>query len=183
MNNLNGLYIITEYEFDKELVEMVLPEQYQDQVEVISAGGLSSALSLTASILTARHQSNTILVVDADVNDPRDVEEKEDLICEYMRRDKDDERFALLIQRPEIEAVFFEDKDALESLTGRQFTDLEFELAKDNPKRNLLNFLSLPQEDKKQLLERARANTDVQSELKGSRLSQQLARAIGRFLS
>lgn len=183
MNNLNGLYIVTEWDFDKELIEMMLPAKYQNKVEVISGGGLSSALSLTRSILYARHQANTILVVDADVVDPRDVEEKEDLICEYMHRDKEDERFALLVQRPEIEVAFFEQKSALESLTGKTFTDLEFELAKDNPKRNLLNFLSISQEEKGEILTLAREDEEVKDKLKGSKLSRKLTEVIERFLS
>ncbi len=183
MNNLNGLYIVTEWDFDKELVEMVLPSEYRDRVKVMSAGGYSSALSLARSILSARHQANTILVVDADFNDPKDVEEREDFIRAYMHRSTTDDRFAILMQRPEIEAVFFEDKGALENLTGRTFTDLEFQLAKDNPKQNLLNFLSLPQEDKGQLLDKARANEDIEAELKTSSLSTKLSEAIRRFLN
>ncbi|MEO0876495.1 MAG: hypothetical protein AAFY48_17985, partial [Bacteroidota bacterium] len=71
----------------------------------------------------------------------------------------------------------------LENLTGRTFTDLEFQLAKDNPKQNLLNFLSLPQEDKGQLLDKARANEDIEAELKTSSLSNKLSEAIRRFLN
>lgn len=183
MNNLNGLYIVTEWDFDKDLVEMVIPEQYQQKVSVLSAGGYSAALSMARSILSARHQARTILVVDADATDERDVAEREDFIRTYMHRISGDDRFAILLQKPEIEAVFFEDKNSLEQLTGKDFSDLEFELAKDNPKRNLLNFLSLAPKHKEEVLDRAKQDVSVRTKLKESRLAKVLSHAIGRFLA
>lgn len=183
MNNLNGLYIVTEWEFDKKLVEMIIPEELQERVSVLSAGGYSAALAMARSILSARHQSNAILVVDADTLDEHNIQEREDFIRSYMNRISADERFAILLQKPEIEAIFFEDKSALEHLTSRSFSDLEFKLAKDNPKDNLLDFLALPQKEKGQLLDRARKDEEVQAELKNSTLSKRLGAAIRRFLS
>lgn len=182
MNNLNGLYIVTEWDFDKELVEMIIPDDLQERVSVLSAGGYSAALAMARSILSARHKSNAILVVDADTLDDHNIQEREDFIRSYMNRISADERFAILLQKPEIEAVFFEDKSALEHLTHRSFSDLEFRLAKDNPKDNLLDFLALPQKEKAQLLERAREDEEVKAELKNSKLSERLGTAIRRFL-
>lgn len=182
MNNLNGLYIVTEWDFDKELVEMIIPDDLQERVSVLSAGGYSAALAMARSILSARHKSNAILVVDADTLDDHNIQEREDFIRSYMNRISADERFAILLQKPEIEAVFFEDKSALEHFTHRSFSDLEFKLAKDNPKDNLLDFLALPQKEKAQLLARAREDEEVKAELKNSKLSKKIRAAIQRFL-
>lgn len=183
MNNLNGLYIVTEGDFDKDLIEILVPEQYQEKVSVLSAGGYSAALSMARSILSARHKAKTILVVDADTVDEKDAEEREDFIRSYMHRISADNRFAILLQKPEIEAVFFEDKSALENLTGKAYTDLEFHLAKDNPKKNLLDFLSLDSNKKGEVLSRVNTDEELKKELKGSRLSRLLSKAIQRFLN
>ncbi len=183
MNNLNGLYIITEDDFNKDLVEMLVPEEYQGKVSVLSAGGYSAALSMARSILSSRHQSNTILVVDANSNNDDNIEEREDFIRSYMHLISNDDRFAILLQKPNIEVAFFEDKDALESLTGKDYSDLEFHLAKDNPKQNILDFLSLEASNKQDILKRVDTDEKLKKELKGSLLSRTLGKAIHRFLN
>ena len=183
MNNLNGLYIVTEGEFNKNLVEMLIPEQYQDKVSVLATNGYSDALSLTRSLLSARHQSNTILVVDANSTNDDNIEERKDFITSYMNRVSGNDRFAILLQKPAIEVAFFEDKTALETLTGKGYTDLEFRLAKDNPKKNFLDFLSINIGDKKDVLDRVSADEKLKKELRGSQLSRMLSKAIQRFLN
>lgn len=130
-------YIITEGEFDLNLLMRVIPSELTSEVKFISAGGYSSALSLAKTLLgkTENMNSNIFLVVDADTNETTKIKDKTNFINHYIGYR--DHNFKLLLIVPEIEAVLFESKNLFKKVLNREISDLEIELGKVNPRETL----------------------------------------------
>ena len=131
----NGTYIITEGALDAELIKKILPGEVLDKVKVIFSGGFSSVLSKARSMLIQKPNSQIFIILDADTTNEFEVQEKNEFIEDYMKIVARGNRFKLFLQVPEIESVFFEKKDLIERIIGKKLTDLEFEFAKEKPKK------------------------------------------------
>ncbi len=59
-------YLVCEGDRDAQLLKRVLPEEILNNVEIISAGGLSAVKSLARSLIV-RRQAPVAIVMDADV--------------------------------------------------------------------------------------------------------------------
>ncbi len=129
-------YIITERDFDVELLKRVLPPDVLQNVKIVSGGSYSSALSLASSLLSSPDKY-VVLVLNAESNDDIQVLDRYYFLRDYMRMGAADERFRIFLFKPEIEHIFFEEKSIVEEITGRKLSDLELELAELQPRMGL----------------------------------------------
>jgi hypothetical protein len=77
------------------------------------------------------------LVVDADTLEPDKVQEQKSFLREFLQRTAVDVPFIVLVAEPAIEIIFFYDSALIERFAGRPLTAVEWELAKNQPKRAL----------------------------------------------
>jgi len=92
-------------------------------------------------------------VLGADVSSDEEVNEKISFIQTYLSVVAAADRFEVFLQVPEIESIFLEDKDLAEEIvrtyalnpdfkgTDFKLSDLEFEFAKEKPKKSLERLL------------------------------------------
>jgi hypothetical protein len=130
--------IITEGSFDTQLLEKILPESTLSNVKIVAGMGYSSAVSLAKSYY-ANGGAKILIVLDADTNNEEEIREKESLIDGLFSLIATDAEYKIVYFVPEIERLFFADKDFIESYFKRSFTPLELELMKQNPKVGLRN--------------------------------------------
>lgn len=129
-------YVITERNFNAELLQKILSAEVLQNVKIVPAGGYSSATSLARSMLYTPGKY-VIIAVDAGSNNEVDVLERYYFLRDYMRMGASEKRFTIHLFKPEIEHVFFEDKKVLETIVGKKVSDLELELAALQPRLGL----------------------------------------------
>lgn len=131
--------IIVEGETDKLIVERLLPKQILDTSTILVGKERSNAESLARSILTTK-QRPIVLIYDADTTDEQAIYEQREFSAWYLNRGAVDIPFHTIIAVPTIEAIFFHNRNLLEKLLNRQFSDMEWELAQSQPQKALKNF-------------------------------------------
>jgi len=130
-------YIVTEGKSIPEILKRLLPENILRDTKLIG-GGSGSAAPLASSARVAK-KLPVAVVVDANTNHQSTIFEHEDFLNYMIRKGPPDIPFEVFMAVPEIEIVFLEDRTFIEKLAYRNFTDLEWKLAKFQPKE----FLSL----------------------------------------
>lgn len=129
-------FIITEGSFDKKVLEKILPYNILKTNMLVEGMGYSSAVSLAKSIFL-NGNAKILLVLDADTTDEQQIKEKENYIKNTFNLISSDSEYKLLYVVPEIESLFFVDKDFIEKTFKIQMNETEFELSKLNPKSSL----------------------------------------------
>jgi len=114
---MNENIIITEGQFDAELLQKVLPDEIVENSRFIPSTGYSSAVSKAKSI-AIRLKQRVFLVLDSDTAEHNEAEEKKEQI-EYIFRSlgKSDQVNVFLFE-PETEVIFFESEKVREKLIG-----------------------------------------------------------------
>ena len=130
-------YIVTEEAFDKLLLEKVLPSAILANVEILSSGGYSAALSKASSILSYWHEP-IILIANAQSNNNEAIRAKRSFIYEVLSATASDSLFKIVLVEPEFDVLFFQDIDVLRKLTHGKISELEFNAGKFNPKNTLM---------------------------------------------
>lgn len=132
--------VITEGESDVILLKALVGRKNED-IEFVKAGGWSGADSLARSYLAdGRH--NVALIVDADAYEPEQVEERRKFLRASLGSVALRTRWEVFVVAPEIEALLFADRHALEDLVGQTVSDAEFQEGKFEPKKVLMSLLS-----------------------------------------
>lgn len=146
-------YVITEGEWDIELLKKLLPKPLMKQIVLAEGHGSYGALSMAGTLLSTRRKP-VALVVDTDSRSVNAIHEKVDTLRYLLRQNAAGVAFKVVPAIPEIEAVFFEDRNFVERITGRKFSDLEWKFAKLSPKEALTTFLGEPKQLHKKILSR-----------------------------
>lgn len=133
---MSKAYIVVEGPTDAAILRKILPPESLQQVKFINGEGKYSAVSMARKLLMTE-QVPTVLVIDADTDQKSMIHEQQDL--DYLlRQATGGTPFLILMAVPAIESLFFQDRAFLEQLFGKPFTDLEWQLARHQP-RQLLN--------------------------------------------
>ncbi|MBK9452917.1 MAG: hypothetical protein IPN95_26555 [Bacteroidetes bacterium] len=93
--------------------------------------GIVSAVIATDTILST---SDDVVILVADADDDKS---KSNEAYVRMLVGKDRERFKLILLQPEIESLFFSDKNALEAALGQKIPDMVWEIGMSAPKSTL----------------------------------------------
>lgn len=95
-------HIVTEGRSDAQLLSRLIPTgSFGAQIHVIAAGGRSPAVSLARSYL-AITSDHVALVVDADSEDPAEIDRRRQYILDALREVSNEERFFLLLAVPDL---------------------------------------------------------------------------------
>ncbi|MEM7102528.1 MAG: hypothetical protein AAF502_05285 [Bacteroidota bacterium] len=164
-------YIVTENPQDANLIRKLLPAAALEKVKIKAGSGYSSLLSMAVALLAGK-DNNVVIVADADSMKKTEYNNRYYFIKNYLRRAAPENQFKIFLLRPELESIFFENKEVLEQMTGRKFTDLEIELAKANPKENLYKLLNIERRDFPEIVRKLPSS--VFDKLKESRFSVEL---------
>ena len=133
-------YIVTEGISDRLLLEKLVSNN--DNIEFMDCSSYSSAISTATSIL-GKHQHRVVLVVDADSSSEEAIKERYDFI-DYMLGSKSihKDEYKIALFAPQLESIFFEDKDMAEQIIGHALSTEEYITGKFKPKEILKNQLS-----------------------------------------
>lgn len=119
-------YVITEGDSDRLLLEILLEvSPDRPDVQVVAAGGWSSADSLARSVLaTSEHRA--AIVVDADTIDSVQADYRRRFLHHSLGEAGLPSRWRVVVIVPEIEVLLFKDPHLLQQMTGGQVdpTDL-----------------------------------------------------------
>lgn len=116
-------YIITEGPFDTQLLQLLIPENLLDKVGIVTADGVSNAISLARS-LVVRRQVPVALMIDADSIAPELIQERCQSIEEVVQSVAGNILVKVVAAIPEMEIIFFQDASLLSRIFG-------FELSED----------------------------------------------------
>jgi len=126
-------YVVTEGQTNADVLQKLLPDQLTKDVVFVVGSGKYSAQSLASTLLATR-RIPTALVVDANQENEA---EQEDFLRSILRQASPGVPFEVFLAIPEIEVILFQDKPLLEQLTGRQLTQLEWDIGRHHPKEFL----------------------------------------------
>jgi hypothetical protein len=126
-------YIVVEGPSDAAILRAVLPRELLADVKFINGQGRYGAESMTRKLLMTERLP-TVLVVDADADDAAIVQEQQQDLEFLLKQAAAGVSYQILLAVPEIEAVFFQNRDVLEALLGHHLTDLEWHLAQQQPR-------------------------------------------------
>ncbi|MCP4112381.1 MAG: hypothetical protein GY749_43800 [Desulfobacteraceae bacterium] len=129
-------FIVTE-EKTAEALRLVLPPAVTNNVKFIIGEGKYSAHSLARSVMVTDPHP-LVLVLDSDTTTPSMIEEEKNFIHTSIKQLALGVKFNVIFAVPEIEALFFQDKNFIEGLIGKELTDTDWELAKNIPKKILM---------------------------------------------
>jgi hypothetical protein len=129
-------YLVCEGDRDAQLLKRVLPAELLNTVEIIAAGGLSSLKSLARSLIV-RRQSPVVIVIDADLTVPSQVEERRKDIEEIVGSVAANTPFKVILAVPMLETIFFQDISLLSRLLGYEPSQEMLGLAVYQPKQSL----------------------------------------------
>ncbi len=134
-------YIVCEGDFDAQLLQVVLPKELLNEVEIVAAGGLSAVKSLARSLLV-RRQVPIAIVVDADSVSTDLVQERRNSIEEIVESVAVDTPIKVILAVPTIEIVFFQNGLLLPRLLGFEPSESVLELATSQPRKALEQLFS-----------------------------------------
>jgi hypothetical protein len=146
--------IVTEGKFDSELIRSMLNARKFTHTRVLTAQGASSALALARSVVGIK-QLPVALILDADEHDSSRVEQRRKHLETMLRTTAPPSEWELLLMAPEMETIFFQVPDMLESLGLPSPTPVQREQAKHRPREVLVELISKthrPSPDKLQWL-------------------------------
>jgi hypothetical protein len=129
-------YVVTEGSSDVQLLKSVLNAKGVKDVEYIEGGGKSSVASMAQSLLIKRHKPVAV-VMDADMLDKRRVNEQEKIYFDLLRSFASGVAFKVLLLVPEIETVFFDDRELLQRELKLENSSIVASEAEDRPRETL----------------------------------------------
>ena len=132
--------LITEDELDAKLMEALLSSKSLKNVKCISAGGWSSADSLARSYLTDR-DTRVAIIVDADSLDENTAEERKRFLKRSLGQIAESDRWRVVVIKPEVEALLFEDQEIIKGLIGTRPSANDFTRGSFEPKEALKGLL------------------------------------------
>jgi hypothetical protein len=146
-------YIVCEGDLDAQLLQRLLPEGLMQEIEVVSAGGVSAVKSLSRSLIV-RRQVPVAIVVDADSVDPKVVQERRENLVEIVESVSVNTPVKVILAIPAMETIFFQDSDLLARLLGFQPAQAILNLAISQPCQALAQLLaqSLTHHNQSQLI-------------------------------
>lgn len=111
-------YIVTEGQFDIEILKRVLPNEIMRNFNFVASMGYSSALSKAKS-LALRLKNKIILILDSDTKSKIESEYKKEQIEFVFKSLGKQNQVQVFLFQPEIEMIFFESENLKASLTNR----------------------------------------------------------------
>ncbi|PTL85327.1 hypothetical protein [Vitiosangium sp. GDMCC 1.1324] len=139
-------YVVTENEFDKELIESLLARRFGKSAREICVRAADSKLyawSGACSLLTNR-RIPTALIVDADTIDDDLTEEQRTNLDYLFATSAPRHMWLIVLAQPEVEAVFVSDRALLERATGKKVSELDVARAALGPRAALQKLLPKP---------------------------------------
>jgi hypothetical protein len=129
--------IITEGQFDSELLKRILPISTNSGLEfdIVPASGFSYAMSLAKSILIVG--GTLLLVLDTDSHDEKTIAEKKSFVNSYLNAPFYTNNLKLVWAVPELEIIFFEKRKILERIFNKPISEDVWALAGSSPKKTL----------------------------------------------
>ncbi|HEX8440922.1 hypothetical protein [Archangium sp.] len=107
--------VVTEEQFDGELIESLLKAKGLEQARVFVGGNRSSAESLASSLMVVK-QLPVALVLDAEAHDPSKIQSRRRQLEALVGAITSMEEWKLILMAPELEILFFRVPGLLESL-------------------------------------------------------------------
>lgn len=135
---MSGLYLVAEGQKDIQIFERLLAPEIVSSTELVAAGGSYGAQSLATTLLTLRSRP-LALVVDANTTNETTIQERVDLLRFLLRQAAGNVPYEVFVAVPEIEIVFFQERELFERLMERSLSDLEWHLARLSPKETIKN--------------------------------------------
>lgn len=135
-------YLIVEGTFDKYLLEKVLDEEVLEAVEIVVGGGKQPATTIAQSLL-ATGERPTALLVDADTTAPSEVHEQKEYLQATLAEASLRQDTKVFLAVPEIEVILFESLDLIEKLTGQKPNEYNLPIAKEAPKKSLMEYIGV----------------------------------------
>ncbi|MEA5626316.1 hypothetical protein [Nostoc sp. UHCC 0251] len=126
-------YIITEGNQDIVILKRLLSKAIIQEIKFVDGSGQYGARSLASTILATR-SIPVALVTNADTEDDSLVSEQLDALNYLLSQVSPGIPFKVLLAVPEIEIVLLQNRQLIEKLAERSFTDLEWQLAQSKPK-------------------------------------------------
>jgi hypothetical protein len=139
-------HVVTENEFDKELLESILARRFGKQareIRILATNGKIDARSAAPSLISSK-MIPTALIVDADTIDEELTEEQRGDIEYDFKTRAPKHMWLVVLAQPEVEAVFFSDPAMLERIIGRKVSELEIARAALCPRAALQKLLPKP---------------------------------------
>ncbi|MFY0568108.1 hypothetical protein ACN28E_30340 [Archangium lansingense] len=139
-------YVVTENEFDKELVQALLTRRFGKsarEIHVRAADNKQYAWTTAYSLLSNR-RGPTALIVDADTIDHDLTMEQQTELETMFGTSARRHMWLVVLAKPEVEAVFFSDRGLLERVTEKKVSELDIARAALGPRAALLKLLPKP---------------------------------------
>lgn len=133
-------YFVIEGISGRILLEKMLPPEFVSKTKFIVGSGYNTAISKARSILVTS-EIPVYILVDSDTTDPYIVDEKKDYINQMLAHVSLSDRFKVLVSIPETEILLFHDKSVFESLFSVKVDDRQWEHAKYEPKKTLMELI------------------------------------------
>ncbi|MFM2063922.1 MAG: hypothetical protein RLZZ507_3593 [Cyanobacteriota bacterium] len=133
-------YIITEGKTDIEILKRLLPQYLIQDIKFVAGEGQYGVRSLASSLLATR-STPVAIVLDADTENENQIYEKSDVVNYLLHRASPGIPYKVILAVPEIEVIFLEDKFLIEKIAERSFNALEWQFAKSQPKKFLVEVL------------------------------------------
>ncbi|OJT22481.1 hypothetical protein BO221_22140 [Archangium sp. Cb G35] len=139
-------YVVTENEFDQELIQALLTRRFGKsarEIHVRAADNKQRAWTIVDSLLSNR-KGPTALIVDADTIDHDLTMEQQTELETMFGSSARKHMWLVVLAKPEVEAVFFSDRGLLERVTGKKVSELDIARAALGPRAALLKLLPKP---------------------------------------
>ncbi|MFE8598027.1 hypothetical protein [Archangium violaceum] len=139
-------YVVTENEFDQELIQALLTRRFGKsarEIHVRAADNKQRAWTIVDSLLSYR-KGPTALIVDADTIDHDLTMEQQTELETMFGTSARRHMWLVVLAKPEVEAVFFSDRRLLERVTGKKVSELDIARAALGPRAALLKLLPKP---------------------------------------
>jgi flagellar biosynthesis regulator FlaF len=140
------VYVVTENEFDKELIESLLSRRFGKSAREICVRAATNKHNAWSSVdsLLLNKRIPTALVVDADTIDHDLTQEQRGELEELFSMSAPKHMWLIVLAQPEPEAVFFSDRAMLERITGKKVSELDIARAALGPRAALQKLLPKP---------------------------------------
>ncbi len=132
-------YFVIEGNSDETILRKLLPNELFCDTRVIVAGGYSAALSGIQTLFTRTH-CPIYFFFDTDEAFADESENKELFVRNYLKPLFHNELY-LFPMKPEIESLFFYNKDLLEKITNRPIDDELWKKGQTQPKKVLVELM------------------------------------------
>src|SRR4051794_31070543 len=134
-------YVVTERQFDADVLRRILPPELVHGVGFVSAGGVSAIRSMASSLVVVR-QMPVAVVVDSGSTDPVVIRDRHQDIEEFVKSDSPGIPVKVIMAVPEMEALFFHDPRILHRLFDGKVTEEILAAARTEPRPTLNRLLA-----------------------------------------